>query len=90
MQLAYPVQPCYHVAGPRGAIGSASDSRARGARFDTRSAHILADSRRAVVVSKWRKYVSVVMINHSGGLRLPRNSLIRLTDRPDRTKDVYR
>ena len=30
------------VAGPRSAVGSASDSRARGPGFDTRSGHILS------------------------------------------------
>ena len=30
------------VAGPRGAVDSASDSRARGPGFDTRSGHILS------------------------------------------------
>ena len=30
------------IAGPRSAVGSASDSRARGHGFDTRSGHILS------------------------------------------------
>ena len=47
-----------------------------------------SDSRRAVV-SYWRKYVHEVLVNHLGGLSLPRKSVIRLTDRPDMTLDVY-
>ena len=48
-----------------------------------------ADSRRAVV-SYWRKYVHGVLVNRLGGLSLPRKSVVRLTDRPDMTIDVYR
>ena len=43
-----------------------------------------------VVVSYWRKYVHEVLVNRSGGLSLPRKSMVRLTDRPDMTLDVYR
>ena len=31
-----------------------------------------------------------VLVNRLGGLSLPRNSVVRLTDRPDMTLDVYR
>ena len=31
-----------------------------------------------------------VLVNHFGGLSLPRKSVVRLTDRPDMTLDVYR
>ena len=48
-----------------------------------------AFSRRAVV-SYWRMYVHEVLVNRLGGLRLPRKSVVRLTDRPDMTLDVYR
>ena len=48
-----------------------------------------AFSRRAVV-SYLRKYVHEVLVNRLGGLSLPRKSVIRLTDRPDMTLDVYR
>ena len=48
-----------------------------------------AFSRRAVV-SYWRKYVHKVQVNCLGGLSLPRKSVVRLTDRPDMTLDVYR
>ena len=47
-----------------------------------------AFSRRAVV-SYWRKYVLKVLVNRLGGLSLPRKSVVRLTDRPDITLDVY-
>ena len=45
-------------------------------------ASLSADSRRAVV-SYCRKYVHLVLVNRLGGLSLPRNSMVRLTDRPD-------
>ena len=45
---------------------------------------------RGAVVSYWRKYVHKVLVNHSEGLSLPRKSVVRLTDRPDMTLDVYR
>ena len=45
-------------------------------------------SRRSVV-SYWRKYVHEVLGNRLGGLSLPRKSVVRLTDRPDMTLDVY-
>ena len=45
---------------------------------------------RRAVVSYWRKYVHEVLVNRLGGLSLPRKSAVRLTDRPDRTLDVYR
>ena len=48
-----------------------------------------AFSRRAVV-SYWRKYVHEVLVNRLGGLSLPRKSVVRSTDRPDMTLDVYR
>ena len=31
-----------------------------------------------------------VLVNHLGGLSLPRKSVVRLTDRPDMTLGVYR
>ena len=48
-----------------------------------------AFSRRAVV-SYWQKYVHEVLVNRLGGLSLRRKSVVRLTDRPDMTLDVYR
>ena len=48
-----------------------------------------AFSRRAVV-SYWREYVHEVLVNRLEGLSLPRKSVVRLTDRPDITLDVYR
>ena len=47
-----------------------------------------ADSRGAVV-SYWRKYIQEVLVNRSGGLSLTRKSVVRLTDHPDMTLDVY-
>ena len=45
---------------------------------------------RRAVVSYWRKYVHEVLDNHLGCLSLPRKSVVRLTDRPAMTLDVYR
>ena len=45
---------------------------------------------RGAVVSYWRKYVHEVLVNHLEGLSLPRKSVVRLTDRPAMTLDVYR
>ena len=36
------------------------------------------------------KYMHEVLVNRLGGLSLPRKSVVRLTDRPDMTLDVYR
>ena len=44
---------------------------------------------RKAVVSYWRKYVHKVLVNCIGGLSLPRKRVVRLTDRPDMTLDVY-
>ena len=35
------------------------------------------------------EYVHDVLVNRLGGLSLPRKSVVRLTDRPDMTLDVY-
>ena len=50
--------------------------------------HILGS--RKAVVSYWRKYVHEVLVKHLGGIILPRKRVIRLTDHPDITLDVYR
>ena len=42
------------------------------------------------LLSYLRKYVREVLANLLGGLSLPRKSVVRLTDRPDMTIDVYR
>ena len=63
-------------AGPCSAVGRAPDSPS-------------ADSRGAVV-SYWRKYVHEVLVNSLGSLSMPRKSVVRLTDCPDMTLDVYR
>ena len=58
-------------------------------RYPVRPHTPYADSR-GVVVSYWQKYVRKVLVNRIGGLSLPRESVVRLTDRPDMTLDVYR
>ena len=40
-------------------------------------------------VSYWQKYVHEVLVNRLGGLCLPRNCVVRITDCPDMTIDVY-
>ena len=50
--------------------------------------HLLLFARRAVV-SYWRKYVHLVLVKRLGGLGLPRNSKVRLTDCPDMTMAVH-
>ena len=42
------------------------------------------------LLSYWRKYMHEVLVNRLGGLSLSRKSVVRLTDRPDMTLDVYR
>ena len=79
------------VAGGHGIVGSSSDSRARGCRFDTRPHTFVSpssDSRRTVV-SYWQKCMQEVLVDRLGDLSLPRKSVVRLTDRSDMTIDVY-
>ena len=82
------------LVGPRSAVGSASDSRARVSGFDTRSGHILSFLLQMInewaVVSHWRKYVHAVLVNRLICLSLHRKSVVRLIGRPDMTTDVYR
>ena len=37
-----------------------------------------------------RKYANLVLVNNLGGTSQPRKSVVRLTDRPDMTIDIYR
>ena len=81
------------MAGPRSAVGRAPDSCQRSwfrylvwpLTFVSPS----ADSRGAIV-SYCRKCVHEVLVNRLGGLSLPKKCVVRLTDRPDMTLDVYR
>ena len=47
-------------------------------------------SSRRAVVRYWLKYMHEVLVNRLGGLSLHRKSVVRLTDCPDMTLDVYR
>ena len=47
-----------------------------------------ADPRRAVI-SYWRKYEHEVLVYRLGGLSLPMESVVRLTDRTDIITSVY-
>ena len=88
-----------HVECSNGAVKTAFDIQVNGKRGPERPKMTWkqlterdrpsAFSRRAVV-SYWRKYVQEVLVNRLGGLNLPRKSVVRLTDRPDMTLDVYR
>ena len=44
---------------------------------------------RRAVVSYWRKYVHEILFNRLGVLHLPRKSVVRLTDRPDMTLEMF-
>ena len=91
----YPVTDIsMQVAGPRSAIGSCTGLVSQGSwvRYPVWQhtfVSLSAFSRR-VVDSYWRKYVHEVLVNRLGGLSLPRKSVVRTTDRPDMTLDVYR
>ena len=80
-------------AGPRSAIGRAPDScQGSWVRYSVWQHTFVSPSAfsRRAVVSYWQKYVHEVLVNRLGGLSLPRKSVVRLTDRPDMTLDVYR
>ena len=82
--------PC---AGPRCAIGRTPDScQGSWVRYPVWQHTFVSPSAfsRRAVVSYWRKYVHEVLVNRLGGLSLPRKSVVRSTDRPDMTLDVYR
>ena len=76
------------------AIGRAPDLKVKGPGFDTRSGNILSFLlplfQEGQLSSYWQKYVHKVLVNRLGGLSLPRKSVVRLTDRPNMTLDVYR
>ena len=44
------------------------------------------DMYRGAVISYWHE----ILVNRLRGLSLPRKSMVRLTDRPDMTLDIYR
>ena len=56
----------------------------------TRKSGVLGSIPGLATVSYWRRYVHEVLVNRLGGQSLPRKSVVRLTDRPDMTLDVYR
>ena len=61
--------------------------------FDTRSGNILSFLLPLFQEGHfcyWRKYVHKVPVNGLGGLSLSRKSVVRLTDRPNMTLEVYR
>ena len=63
-------------------IGLAQEPEVPGSIFGPAFISPSADSRKAVV-SFWQKYVHKVLVNHLGGLSLPRKSVVRLTDHPN-------
>ena len=81
------------TAGPRSAIGRAPDCKSGVlGSIPSLATYFVSPSTfsRRAVVSYWQKYVHKVLVNRLGGLSLPRKSVVRLTDRPDMTLDVYR
>ena len=96
LKLAYRVMlmSTIRFVSPRGQANTLTFGPGMSYFYNFRSGNITfvtpsAFSRRAVV-SYWRKYVHEVLVNRLGGLSLPRKSVVRLTDRPDMTLDVYR
>ena len=87
--------PITQTAGPLCAIGRAPDSKVRGHGVDTRSGNILSfflplfqEGQLSVTgKSMCTKYWLTAI---KGGLNLPMESVVRLTDRPDMTTDIYR
>ena len=83
------------LAGPRSAVGRSPASYVRGPGFDTRSGHTLPfllpliQEGQLAITGKCicTKYWLTACL---GGLSLPRKSVVRSTDRPDMTLDVYR
>ena len=75
-----------HTSGPCSAVGSAPDSRARSPEFDTRSGHILS----FLLPLIQEEELSVTGKYVHEGQSLSIKSLVRLTDRPNMTIDVYR
>ena len=77
-------------------FGYLSDSRARGLRLDTQSGHILSrllpliQEGQLSAAGERRKYVHLLLVNRLRGLSLPRNSVVRVTDRTYMTIAVYR
>ena len=74
-------------AGPRGAVGSGSDSRARSLEFNTRSGRILSfllpliqEEQLSVTGETCESMYAKYWLTS-----LPRKSVVRLTDRPDMT-----
>ena len=63
-----------------------------GDRFQKEKSRLIAEFHKTerAVVSYWRKYVHEILVNRLGGLSQPMKSVVRLTDRPDMTLDVYR
>ena len=78
-----------HLTRKSGVLGSMSGAWVRYPVWPYTFVSPSSDSRRAVV-SYWRKNVHEVLVNRLGGLSLPRKSVVRVTDRPDMTIDVYR
>ena len=85
----------------RSAVGSAPDSSVRSPGFDTQSCHILLfplpliQEGQLLVISYTGESTNVCvfstrLVNRLGGISLPRNTVVWLTDRPDMTIAVYR
>ena len=56
----------------------------------TRKSGVLGSIPGLATYFHWQKYVHEVLVIRLGGLSLHSKSVVRLTDRPDMTLDVYR
>ena len=77
---------------PCSAVGWAPDSYVRGPGLDTLSGYILSFLLPLIQegqLSVTGDVLHEILVNHLGGLSQPRKSVVRLTDRPDMTLDVY-
>ena len=76
--------------GPRSAVSRALDSYVRGPGIDTRSGLILSFLLPLIQEGQLSVTGESMCTKYLGGLSLPRKSVVRLTNRPDMTLDVYR
>ena len=84
----------FFAACPCGAVGGPSDSRVRDPVLEIRPGHLLSFLL-SLIQDGQLLFVYLVLVNRSGGLKvgrksLPKNILVKVTDRPDMTTAGYR
>ena len=57
--------------------------------FDTLFSHLLSFGLNRAIVCYLQMCVHLVLVNHLGGLSLPRNSVVRLIDRSDMSPYLF-